>query len=79
MITAILERWSFMRILRLAMGVWLIVESLRTDETMFSILGGLFVFQALMNVSCIGGNCDVPAAVQRRATGAEETTFEEIK
>lgn len=74
----ILQNWTFMRFLRLGMGVWLIVESARTHETMFILLGGLFAVQAIFNMGCVGGNCAVPTR-RRPFSRTEETTFEEIK
>ena len=81
MLELILRKWTFMRFLRLGMGVWLIVESITSHETAFMILGGLFLVQAVFNVGCMGGNCAVntPQMRQNRFNRAEETTFEEIK
>ncbi len=78
MIELILQKWTFMRFLRLGMGVWLIVESARSHETMFMLLGGLFAAQAIFNMGCVGGNCGVNTR-QRPFSRTEETTFEEIK
>ena len=59
MLAAVMEKWTFMRILRLGMGLWLMFESARTHETMFMVLGGLFTAQAVFNAGCLGGNCGV--------------------
>ena len=80
MLELILQKWTFMRFLRLGMGVWLIVESITSHETAFMILGGLFLVQAVFNVGCMGGNCAVNTPMRRnRFSRTEETTFEEIK
>ncbi len=81
MVELILQKWTFMRFLRLGMGVWLIVESITSHETAFMILGGLFTAQAVFNMGCMGGNCAVntPLMRQNRFSNTEETTFEEIK
>lgn len=79
MFAAVMENWSFMRILRLGMGLWLVFESMRMHETMFMLLGGMFAVQAIFNVGCMGGNCGVPASNPTRMAKIEETTFEEIK
>jgi hypothetical protein len=78
MVELILQKWTFMRFLRLGIGVWLIVESITSHETMFMLLGGLFTAQAIFNMGCVGGNCAVPAR-RRPFSKTEETTFEEIK
>lgn len=78
MLELILQKWTFMRFMRLGMGVWLIVESLKSHETAFMILGGLFLVQAVFNVGCMGGQCAVPMR-RNQFSRIEETTFEEIK
>ena len=78
MLELILQKWTFMRFMRLGMGIWLIVESLTSHETAFMILGGLFLVQAVFNVGCMGGQCAVETRRQP-FTKSAGTTFEEVK
>lgn len=54
----VLKNWNLFRIIRLLLGIIITIYSLFSQEYVFLILGGLFSFQAIMNVSCCGaGGC----------------------
>ena len=54
----ILKKWDAARIIRLLLGVLIAIYSISTKDYMFLVLGGLLLFQAIMNISCCGsGEC----------------------
>ena len=54
----ILKGWDAARIIRLIAGVGIAVYAITSKDYMFLWLAGLFLFQAVMNISCCGaGGC----------------------
>lgn len=52
MIKLLLKDWTFFRMLRLAMGVIIIVQSFLIKDVLFGIAGFLFTLMALLNQGC---------------------------
>ena len=50
----ILKNWDFARIVRLLLGVLITIYSISSKDYIFLVLGGLLLFQAIMNISCCG-------------------------
>jgi hypothetical protein len=53
--------WSFMRVLRLLMGVFLIVQGIVAHQYIAVILGLGFALMPLLNLGCgcSGSSCDI--------------------
>ncbi|MFY7861958.1 MAG: hypothetical protein ACOVP5_06985 [Chitinophagales bacterium] len=53
--------WSFMRVLRLLMGIFLIVQGVYAQQWMAVILGFGFSLMPLLNLGCgcTGSSCDI--------------------
>jgi len=61
MINTILHTpWTFMRWLRLALGLYLVYVGISETDVFAGSIGALFSFLALFNQGCGGGNCAVP-------------------
>lgn len=67
-----LRNWNFMRVLRLAMGIFVVVQGFLNKEWIFVILGGLFSLMPLLNVGCC-------APRQNHKNEQDEIHYEEIK
>lgn len=57
--------WTFMRWLRLAIGLYLIFVGITEPDILAGSIGAVFSFLALFNQgcgggSCANGNCDIP-------------------
>lgn len=52
----ILKNWDAIRIIRLMLGAVVVAYAISSEEYAFLILGGLLLFQAIMNVSCCGAS-----------------------
>ena len=73
-----LRNWNFMRVLRLALGIFIIVQGVQAKEWLFVALGGLFSLMPLLNIGCCGASgCNTPVSKSRKKV--EEITYEEIK
>ncbi len=71
--------WSFMRILRLALGIIILVQGIQAKEFMYAFAGLLISGMALANIGCCGvGGCGLPAQKTKTDLPAKEIVYEEI-
>ena len=56
----LLTNWSLVRVLRVAIGLFFIVEAFRNGEYFWLIAAALLFYQAYSNIGCAGGSCEVP-------------------
>ncbi len=80
MIHNILYNWNLMRIIRLGLGIFIIVEGIRTKMWILIGLGMLFSIMPLLNIGCCAtGNCSVSPKKKKDSSGIEDVTYEEVK
>lgn len=73
-----LRSWNLMRVIRLAVGIFIVVQGIIMKEWMFIGLGALFTIMPLLNVGCsVGGTCSRPMV--RHMNEHKETTYTEVK
>lgn len=73
-----LKNWNFMRLLRLALGVFIVVQGILQSDWAFILLGTAFSLTPLFNIGCCGTQaCQVP--IEKRKAKSGEVSFEEIK
>jgi len=66
-----------MRALRLVIGLIISIHGLYTNEWLFVVVGGFFIYIALMNIGCGGvSNCSTPVSSADNKT--EDVTYEEV-
>ena len=74
----ILSGWNFIRVLRLALGVIIVIHGLYTKEWLFVAVGGFFAYLPLMNIGCGGvSNCSTP--ISQTDNKIEDITYEEVR
>lgn len=72
------KNWNVMRILRLAMGVFIITQGIMANEWILTIMGGIFSLLAIFNMGCCGtSTCGRPIKIRKNQI--EEVSFEEVK
>lgn len=72
------KNWNFVRLLRLAMGVFLGVEAFQSGMWILVAVGAVFVVMPLLNIGCCAiGNCSVPK--RNSKSGSDDVRYEEIK
>lgn len=72
-----LRNWDFMRVLRLALGIFIIVQSVITKDWLFVGAGVLFSLMPILNIGCCGASgCDTP--VPKKYKKMEDITYEDI-
>ena len=58
----ILNNWHWMRIIRLGIGAYGLIDGIQRSEILMIVLGSFFIIQAIFNwgcSSCASGNCKV--------------------
>lgn len=62
MIKSLLSNWTLMRLLRLALSVIIIAQSVSTHDTAMSIAGIFLLGMTVANIGCCGsGGCATPS------------------
>ncbi len=73
----ILHNWNFMRFLRLAVGIFIIAQSIITKNLTMGILGSLFTIMPLFNIGCCGvGRCATP--ISKTSETNKDIIYEEV-
>lgn len=73
-----LSNWNFMRVLRLALGIYIIVQGFVDNQWLFVVLGGLFSLMPLLNIGCCGASgCNTP--VRKSNKKLEDISYEEVR
>ena len=54
------RNWSFMRVLRLILGISLGYQAYQMNDAFAWIFSGFFLFQAFSNTGCAGGSFALP-------------------
>lgn len=71
-----LRNWDFVRGLRLAFGVFIVIQGVIANEWILAALGGLFSLMPLMNISCCcASSCTTTASHSKKK---EDISYEEI-
>ena len=74
----IFKNWNFVRLLRLAMGIFLVVEATQSGMWILVAVGMVFVVMPLFNIGCCAaGNCSVPTRNSKK--NGDKVEYEEIK
>jgi hypothetical protein len=77
----LLTNWHLMRIIRLAIGVWLLVVGIQTHDWPVGLFSIFFLYQAVTDTGCCGTqgcytSASKPAA---KREGTEDIEYEEVK
>lgn len=73
-----LRNWNLMRVLRLALGIFIIVQGVMEKEWLLIGLGSLFSLMPLMNTGCCGvSRCNTP--VRKSNKKLKDISYEEVR
>lgn len=74
------SNWHIMRILRLAVGVWIGIEAISSMQLLPGLVSIFFLYQAITNTGCCGAHaCNTPTRTARRSAPTEDVEYEEVK
>lgn len=80
MIQSISSNWNFFRGLRLALGVFIIIQGIVSRDSFSVLIGTLFGGMALFNVGCCGtAGCASNIDQNVKPNTTEEIKYEEVK
>ncbi len=72
----LLSNWSFVRLLRLGIGVVVIIQSVQANDLVMGLLGGVLLTQSVLNIGCCGtSGCAVPIQNKSHTT---DITYTEV-
>lgn len=74
-----LRNWNFMRLLRLALGIFIIVQGIQTRMWLFVFVGAIYAMMPLLNVGCCGTSGCAPKSYKNYKSSNEEIHYEEVK
>ncbi len=78
MLNNIVKNWNLVRVLRLVMGIFLVIEAIKSGMWILVAVGAVFVVMPLLNTGCCAtGNCSVPTRNSKNTD--DEAEYEEIK
>lgn len=73
-----LKTWDFMRVLRLALGIFIIVQSAVARDWFFVGAGVLFSLMPVMNIGCCGAS-GRNTPIRKSNEKIEDVSYEEIR
>ncbi|PQJ12007.1 hypothetical protein CJD36_009465 [Flavipsychrobacter stenotrophus] len=79
---SLLTNWSLIRIVRLAIGIWMVGMGIQSKDWAVGLFGGFFLYQAVTNTGCCGsGACYTPPRGRKfnREEPTKEIEYEEVK
>ncbi len=79
MIKTYIKNWSFLRLLRLGLGLLIVIQGVEAKEWFTLAMGALFVAMPLFNIGCCStaGCSTLPA--KNNSNNLEEISYEEVK
>lgn len=73
----IFTNWTFMRFLRLGLGLAVLVQAVIAKDVLFALLGLGFTAMPVFNIGCCGsGGCYVPP--EKEGKGTKDIVYEEV-
>lgn len=73
----ILKNWTFMRFLRLGLGLAVLIQAIIAKDVLFALFGLAFMAMPVFNVGCCAtGGCTAP--VKRDSKNSKDITYEEV-
>jgi hypothetical protein len=77
MFTTLTQNWNVMRIIRLVIGGYALIEAYRGNDTLMGLLGLVLVGMALLNAGCGAQGCGVPVQ-KSTAKDHDDVEYEEV-
>lgn len=73
-----LKNWNYMRLLRLALGIFIIIQGISVSDWMVVAMGSLLSLMPVFNIGCCGvTGCHTTSTENKKSIN--EISFEEVK
>lgn len=80
--SSLAANWSLIRIVRLALVIWMIGWGIQAKDWAMGLFGAFFLYQAITNTGCCGTAACYTPPRSRKSNSAEATNeieYEEVK
>ncbi len=77
MFTTLTQNWNIMRVIRLVIGGYALIEAYRGNDTLMGLLGLVLVGMALLNAGCGSQGCGVPIQKSNKKE-TDDVEYEEV-
>lgn len=76
----LMSEWDLMRIVRLAIGIWLGIEAVMQMEVFAGLASAFFLYQAITGTGCCGAQgCYAPPRSKAGSQSIQDIEYEEVK
>lgn len=72
------NNWNMMRVIRLALGIFIIVQGVRDQQWILAIMGAAFSLMPILNIGCCS-TAGCATRTPRSSKTIEDVSYEEIK
>lgn len=73
------SNWNLFRVIRVAIGVFILTQGVFAHDTFSIVLGSVFGGMALFNVGCCGANgCATDFNQVSKSSDTQEVSYEEV-
>ena len=77
MLSNLIQNWNLMRIIRLVIGGYAMIEAFKGQDTLMGLLGFVLIGMAMLNAGCGTQGCGIPIQKSNQKE-PEELSYEEI-
>jgi hypothetical protein len=75
----ITSNWNLFRILRVALGVFILIQGIVSKDVFSMVMGLVFAGMAVFNIGCCGvGGCATDTQIKSDNKVTEDVTYEEV-
>jgi hypothetical protein len=75
----LMSEWDLMRVVRLAIGIWLGIEAVMQMEVFAGLASAFFLYQAVTGTGCCGvQGCYTPPRRQTGPNKVQDIEYEEV-
>jgi hypothetical protein len=71
------NNWNLIRILRIGLGIFIIVQGVRSADQVLILLGGIFSLMPLLNIGCC--TTAIGKGSSKESTDIQDISYEEVR
>ncbi|MFN8248774.1 MAG: hypothetical protein U0T68_07500 [Ferruginibacter sp.] len=74
----IFSNWNFMRVLRLALGIFIIAQGIVAQDWIFIIAGSIFSLMPILNMGCCATSSCSVQQYRKASKNISDSSYEEV-
>ena len=75
----LLTNWDLMRVFRLVIGAWMVVQAVMQREMFIGLFGAFFLYQAVTGTGCCGTQACYAPPTKSKGDITQDIEYEEVK